>query len=43
MRAVCDDRTAEERARDWLSSVANEDEEVKNHVLQQIMGNEQGF
>ena len=43
VRAVCDDRTAEERARDWLSSVANEDEEVKNHVLQQIMGNEQGF
>ena len=43
VRAVCDDRTAEERARDWLSRVANEDEEVKNHVLQQIMGNEQGF
>ena len=43
VRAVCDDRTTEERARDWLSNVANEDEEVKNHILSQIMGNEQGF
>ena len=43
VRAVCDDRPAEERAKEWLSNVANEDEEVKNHILHQIMGNEQGF
>ena len=43
VRAVCDDRPAEERAREWLSNVANEDEEVKNHILHQIMGSEQGF
>ena len=43
VRAVCDDRPAEERVREWLSSIANKDEEVKNHILHQIMGNEQGF
>ena len=43
VRAICDDRPAEERAREWLSNVANEDEEVKNHILHQIMGSEQGF
>ena len=43
VRAVCDDRPAEERAREWLTNVANEDEEVKNHILSQIMGSEQGF
>ena len=43
VRAVCDDRPAEERARDWLSNVANEDEEVKTHILSQIMGSKQGF
>ena len=43
VRTVCDDRPAEERARDWLSNVANEDKEVKNHILSQIMGSKQGF
>ena len=43
VRAVCNDRPAEERVRDWLANVANEDEEVKNHILHQIMGSEQGF
>ena len=42
MGAICNDRPAEERAWDWLSNVANEDE-VKNHILSQIMGSEQGF
>ena len=43
VRAVCDDRPAEERAREWLSNVENKDKEVKNHILHQIMGSEQGF
>ena len=43
VRAVCDDHPTEERAKEWLSNVANEDEEVKNHILHQIMGSEQGF
>ena len=43
VRAVCNDRPAEERAREWLSNVANKEEEVKNHILSQIMGSEQGF
>ena len=40
VRAICDDRPAEERAREWLSNVANEDEEVKNHILHQILGSD---
>ena len=43
VRAVCDNHPTEERAREWLSNVANEDEDVKNHILHQIMGSEQGF
>lgn len=43
VRAVCDDHPPEEQAQAWLMNVVNEDEEVKNHILQQIMGSEQGF
>ena len=43
VRAVRDDRPAEERAREWLSNIANKDEDIKNHILHQIMGSEQGF
>ena len=41
--AVCDDCPPEEQAQAWLSNIANEEEDVKNHVLQQIMGTEGGF
>ena len=43
IRAVCNDCPAEEQASAWLTNIANEDKEVKNHVLQQIMGTEGGF
>ena len=40
---VVDKQSTQEKAQDWLSSVTNEDEEVKNYVLQQIMETEGGF
>ena len=43
IRAVCNDCPSKERAQSWLTNIANKDEEVKNHVLQQIMGTEGGF
>ena len=43
VRAVCDDRPTEEPAQNWLTNIANKDEDMKNHVLQQIMGTEGGF
>ena len=42
-RSVVDDRPPQERAQSWLSSIADEEEEVKNHVLDQIMGMKEGF
>ena len=44
VRAVCDDRTPEQRAQDWLSNIANEQDDVKELVMQQVLGGEeQGF
>ena len=43
IRAVCDDHPPEEQASEWLTGIANENKEVKNHILQQIMGTEGGF
>ena len=40
VRAVCDDRTLEQRAQDWLSNIANEQDDVKELVMQQVLGAE---
>ena len=40
VRAVCDDRTPEQRAQDWLSNIANEQDDVKELVMQQVLGAE---
>ena len=40
VRAVCDDRTPEQRAQDWLSNIANEQDNVKELVMQQVLGAE---
>ena len=37
---VCDDRTAEQKAQDWLAGVANEPDEVKDLVMQHVFGKE---
>ena len=37
---VVDDRTPQERAHDLLTSMANEDEDVKAFVMQEIVGQE---
>ena len=34
--ACTDTHTVEEKAKDWLSSIAGEDEEVKEKVLQEL-------
>lgn len=36
--AICDNCTPKEWAKGWLTNIANEDDDIKNHVLQQIMG-----
>ena len=38
VRPVCDDRTPEQRAQDWLSNIANEQDDVKELVMQQVLG-----
>ena len=44
VRAVCDDHTPEQRAQDWLSNIANEQGDVKELVMQQVLGGDgQGF
>ena len=44
VRAVCDDCTPEQRAQDWLSNIANEQDDVKELVMQQVLGGDgQGF
>ena len=44
VQAVCDDRTPEQRAQDWLSNIVNEQDDVKELVMQQVLGGEgQGF
>ena len=40
VRAVCDDHTPEQRAQDWLSNIANEQDDVKELVMQQVLGAE---
>ena len=42
VRAVCDDRTPEQRAQDWLSNIANEQDNVKELVMQQVLGGGNG-
>ena len=40
VRVVCDDRTPEQRAQDWLSNIANKQDDVKELVMQQVLGGE---
>ena len=40
VRVVCDDHTPEQRAQDWLSNIANEQDDVKELVMQQVLGGE---
>ena len=40
VRAVCDDCTPEQRAQDWLSNITNEQDYVKELVMQQVLGGE---
>ena len=40
VRAVCDDCTPEQRAQDWLSNIANEQDNIKELIMQQVLGGE---
>jgi hypothetical protein len=40
IRSVVDDRDPQQRATDWLSGVANENDNVKDIVMQELMGRE---
>ena len=40
--AVCNDCTTEQRAQDWLSNIANEQDDVKELVMQQVLGGGEG-
>ena len=40
VQAVCDDHTPEQRAQDWLSNIANEQDDVKELIMQQVLGGE---
>jgi hypothetical protein len=39
-RSVADDRTPQQRANDWLTSVADEQDDVKDIVMQELWGKE---
>jgi hypothetical protein len=39
-RSVIDDRDPQQRATNWLSGVANENDDVKDIVMQELMGRE---
>jgi hypothetical protein len=39
-RSVADERDPQQRATDWLSGVANERDNVKDIVMQELMGRE---
>jgi hypothetical protein len=39
-RSVVDDCDPQQRATDWLSGVANENDDVKDIVMQELMGRE---
>jgi hypothetical protein len=40
-RSVADDRTPQQRANDWLTSVADEHDDVKDIVMQELWGKEE--
>jgi hypothetical protein len=39
-RSTIGDKTPQEQATDWLSGVANEEDDVKDIVMQELMGRE---
>jgi hypothetical protein len=39
-RSVVDDRTPHQRANDWLTGVADENDDVKDIVMQELWGKE---
>jgi hypothetical protein len=39
-RSIVNDRDPQQRATDWLSGVANENDDVKDIVMQELMGRE---
>jgi hypothetical protein len=39
-RSIIDDQDPQQRATDWLSGVANENDDVKDIVMQELMGRE---
>jgi hypothetical protein len=39
-RSVADDRTPQQHATDWLTSVADEHDDVKDIIMQELMGKE---
>jgi hypothetical protein len=39
-RSVADDRTPQQRANNWLTSVADEHDDVKDIVMQELWGKE---
>jgi hypothetical protein len=40
IRVVADDRTPQQRANDWLTSVADKHDDVKDIVMQELWGKE---
>ena len=40
---MCDDCTPEQRAQDWLSNIANEQDDVKELIMQQVLGGGDGL
>jgi hypothetical protein len=40
IRHVTENRTPQQRATDWLSGVADEEDDVKDIVMQELMGRE---
>jgi hypothetical protein len=40
IRCIAETRTPQQRATDWLSGVANEEDDVKDIVMQELMGKE---
>jgi hypothetical protein len=39
-RSIADDRTPQQRATDWLLGVADENDDVKDIIMQELMGRE---
>lgn len=42
-QAITNDQSAQEKVQDWLAQVVDESEDIKNCVLQEIMGMKEGF